>query len=247
MSRSNPTNKTNPSTRKFEWRGSEGNFRYYDKEKKENVSVPLPFSFIPLDVLSGVSGYSDSEGSSIWSNHVKDISKQSLTVKTKSGVMTRGFYADISDSIKAKGGGFCNLVYIAYKTNDGLEIGTLVVSGSQLGNWFDFRKRHNLEEVAVLIDSCTEEKKGTNTYFVPVFKSQPISEEANEQAIELDKIVQEYLKRPETIQEPEEVVPVEPSKQEQVNANLGMHQEVSETPTAFGAIKTEAPEDDLPF
>ena len=246
MSRSNPTNKTNPSTRKFEWRGSEGNFRYYDKEKKENVSVPLPFSFIPLDVLSGVSGYSDAEGSSIWSNHVKDISKQPLTVKTKSGVMTRGLYADISDSVKAKGGGFCNLVYIAYQTKEGLEIGTLVVSGSQLGNWFDFRKKNNLEEVAVLIDGHTEEKKGSNTYFVPVFKSQRISEEANEQAIELDKIVQDYLRRPETVQEPEEVV-AESTKQEHIDANNQMHQDAAnEVLSTFGATNNDD-DDDLPF
>ena len=39
MSRSNPTeNAVNPSSKFIEWSGSEGKFKYYDKEKKEILS-----------------------------------------------------------------------------------------------------------------------------------------------------------------------------------------------------------------
>ena len=46
MSRSNPTETlSNPSTKFIDWSGSEGKFKYYDKEKKElPISCEKPLS-----------------------------------------------------------------------------------------------------------------------------------------------------------------------------------------------------------
>ncbi len=87
MSRSNPTeNLTSPCKHYFEWDADKGAFKYYDKEKKENVEVPLPFKFIVLDELNTIKGFYKEKKSSFWANEIRDTKKDILTVRTKLGV-----------------------------------------------------------------------------------------------------------------------------------------------------------------
>ncbi len=82
MSISNDRNvNVNPAVKFFQWGGSEGNVKYYDKEKKENVIIDLPFKFIKLDTLSTVTGFSDSDGSGYWSNEVRSLKMEPFVVK----------------------------------------------------------------------------------------------------------------------------------------------------------------------
>ena len=39
---------SNPATKFFDWKSNDKCFSYYDKEKQENVLVPLPFKFLNL-------------------------------------------------------------------------------------------------------------------------------------------------------------------------------------------------------
>ncbi|MEX5533310.1 hypothetical protein, partial [Pseudomonas syringae] len=87
-------------------------------------------------------------------------------------------------------------VYIAYyNESKELEIANIKLSGAGLGAWFDFSKRVDKYKVAITIDTYSTEKKGKNEYYVPVFKARKISEQTDKQAIELDKVLQEYLVR----------------------------------------------------
>ncbi len=60
-----------PFTKMFEWSGSKGNVKCYDKKTKEVTYLDLPFKFIKLDVLFTFAGFSDSDESGFWSNEVR--------------------------------------------------------------------------------------------------------------------------------------------------------------------------------
>jgi len=194
MSRSNPTNELqNPAKRFFEWAGSTGQIKFYDKSKQENIFIEPPFPFIVLDQLNTITGYSDELQSGIWSNEVRDLRVQPLTIKTKNGVYAKGTY----DMLKGLSGSrFTKSIYIAYyDENKELVIGNIQASGSCLSAWIEFTKGKNVYEGAIAITKAISAKKGATKYFVPVFDSKPLSPETDEKAMALDKELQEYLEQ----------------------------------------------------
>lgn len=181
----------------YQWSGDTGNFKFYDKEEKKNIIVEVnakkPFTFIILDTLSTIKGYSDSESCGFWSNEVKDTKSEVLTVRTKSGIQAVGLYADIKDSIKAKGAKYCQSTYIAIKTENGLEIANIQFLGSALKAITDFSKDNKVMGVAVQIKSTIQGKKGKTVFQMPVFNTVKISKKTLADATALDVKLQEYL------------------------------------------------------
>lgn len=209
MSFSNPQAK-NPATRFMQWRGGAEAFKdektgkvkheggrvtWYDKENQTDVEVPLPFSFIVLDSLHTITGFSESDHSGFWSNEVRDLKNEMLVVRTKSGIKARGTYDQIKDEIKAQGAKYTQSVYIAYKDESGeLAIGHIKIAGSALTSWIEFQKKFDIEQCAVFItDEPKLEKKGSNYYFSPVFEGQNISDSTRKEVIALDEQLQKYL------------------------------------------------------
>lgn len=195
MSRSNNNEITNPAVRFFEWNGDKGHFKYYDKENKKQIEVALPFTFLVLDCLSTIAGFCESDNSGYWSNEVRDIKKETFTIRTKKGKAFEGNY----DAVKAAsltGAKYCQSVYIAFKENKDspLQIGNVKMVGSSLGSWIEFRKKNKVMEGAITVKSCLEGKKGKTIYQMPVFSKIVTSPETDEKAIALDKELQEYLK-----------------------------------------------------
>lgn len=199
MSLSNPNEQLQNVAKIFyQWSGDNGNFKYYDKETKKNISVEVsakkPFTFIILDSLATIKGYSDSESCGFWSNEVKDTKSEALTVRTKSGIQASGLYADIRDSIKAKGAKYCQSTYIAIKSEEGLVIANIQFLGSALKAFTDFSKINKVMGTAIQIKSTIEGKKGKTTFQIPVFNTLKISEKTLVEATALDVELQEYLK-----------------------------------------------------
>lgn len=215
MSRSRPTAK-NPATRFMQWKGGAekisetvdgkkseryegGKLTWYDKEAQTDVEVQLPFSFLVLDTLHTVTGYSESNRSGFWSNEVRNLKNETLVVKTKqgSGVRTvaKGTYDQIKDEIKSQGGKYTQSVYIAYKGEGGdLVIGHIKISGAALTAWIEFQKKFDINKCAVFItDEPKLEKKGSNYYFSPVFDGQNVSDATEAEAQKLDDELQRYL------------------------------------------------------
>lgn len=199
MSRSNPTdnNTPNPAVRWFEWNGEKGNVRYYDKDKKENVDMPMPFTFLLLDELGSVRGWDDSSQSGIYSNEVRDTRQDALIVKSfKGGVIAEGFYKDIKDRVNTAGGQFVSNCYIAFKNGDDkLAIGSIRFKGAALGAWMEFRKEHRGELYSKAFDifDFTEGKKGRVIFRVPKFRTKDVSAATNDTAVTLDQTLQEFL------------------------------------------------------
>jgi hypothetical protein len=199
MRRSNPNEgrDPNPSTRWFEWNGENGVVRYYDKDAKTNVDVPLPFSFLLLDQLGTVRGWHEPSQSGIYANEVKDTRQERLLVKSfKGGIIAEGVYKDIKLEVNASGGQFNANCYVAFKNGGGeLSIGALRFKGAALSAWMEFSKTHRakLYEDAVVITGFTEGKKGRITYRVPTFTLKAVSQSSQQAAVGLDAQLQAFL------------------------------------------------------
>lgn len=196
MSRSNPTASNSPANRFFDWAAEKGNLQYYDKDSKENISVKLPFSFMVLDEVSQVGGGIKVNGKyeGYWSNAVKNLDTQIITVKSKQGIVAQGLYSSLKDR---KGLNYVKGLYIAYHGENGLEIGFIKFKGSSLGAWFDFTKEiKNIYRGAITIKSRSDVINGDKgDYYTPVFAHKAeISEDSEAAAVGLDEQVQEYLK-----------------------------------------------------
>ncbi len=198
MSLSNPNENgtPNPASRWFEWNGEKGQVRYYDKDAKENVVVALPFTFILMDKLASVRGWHDASSSGIYSNLVKDTTKDVLVVKSfKGGTLAEGLYKDIKDRVNAAGGHYTANCYTAFKSDDGLKVGVLQFKGAALGAWMEFGKQagSDIYKKAVVLHGTTEGKKGRVVFYTPQFKLTDIAPETLAAAVKLDKGLQEWL------------------------------------------------------
>lgn len=196
MSRSNNTELINPAVRFFDWKG-DGHLQYFDKtlgDKGENVTVDLPFTFLILDCVFQVTGGIDDNSGYLgfWSNCVKNLKTQKLIVRSKRGIEFQGLYEDIKGETGVK---FMTGLYIAFKDEGELKIGYLKIKGAALTAWIDFSKQHrNIYEGAFQIIDKAERKKGSNTYYEPVFRFNPtVTEETDNVAKMLDMQLQEYL------------------------------------------------------
>lgn len=195
MSRSNQIEIKNPSTRFFEWKG-EGGFKYFDKsigEKGKNVDMPLPFTFLVLDCLSTIKGFSDADQSGFWSNEVRDLKTEPFTVRSKKGICAKGLYENVIADRRIIGAKYCQSVYIGYLDGQDLVIGNLQLTGAALSSWIDFRKKAKIYEGAIKVAKWIDCKKGATNYTTPVFEMIAVKPETDEKAKVLDKELQAYL------------------------------------------------------
>lgn len=191
ISRSNPT-PINPAKKFFKWKGSTGNLVYWDKEREKEIEVKLPFEFLVLDELSTITGFCEPDKSSYWSNEVRSLAREELTVKTSMGTKQTGLYKDLAD-VRGKGAKYAKSIYISHKEPEEWVIGNLKASGAAVTAWIEFGKTCVPGNGKVVLTGSEEAKKGTTTYFIPQFKYESASIEENDIAIELDKELQVHL------------------------------------------------------
>lgn len=193
MSRSNPT-LTNPAQRFFSWSGSKGKVVYWDKENKVEVEVKLPFVFLPLDQLSTIKGYSKIDKSGYWSNEVRNVTKDSFTVRTSHGIKEDGLYSTLANS-RSKGAKYTKSIYCAYKQGDDWILANFNASGSALSAWIEFSNGIVVENGKVALTGSTHvpEANGISEYYIPTFEYQHSTPEEDKIAIAMDKDLQVYL------------------------------------------------------
>ena len=187
--------KANPSTKFLQWKSNEKCFEFYNKEKQEKVSVTLPFKFLVLDEMHTVSGWNDASSSGIFSNEVKFISKEVMTVKPfKGNEIAKGLYKDIKEKIIAAGGHYVKSIYIMLE--DG-SLANLQLKGSAVQKWGEFtqKTRNRLPDEWVQVTKAIEGKKGAVKFFTPDFSfERSISDAEAVQADEAFNILETYLK-----------------------------------------------------
>lgn len=185
------TKTKNPSTCFMEWEGSTGRFRSWNKETNSYDYVDAPFTFVVLDELSTVKGWSDKHKSKIWSNEVRSI-LEPLNIQTSEGSLAKGRYFDIKR--KLAGIRYCQSVYIAFKNQrQELVLGNLQLKGSALSAWIDFVSGRNLVGKAVSFRSRAKKRKGANVYFSPLFCDKVPSAETLKKARPIYRVLQTYL------------------------------------------------------
>ena len=160
-----------PAAKYLEWASEQGQFKYYDKVKGQNVFIdPKDLGqFVVLMQFHTVKGWNDSSQSSIYSNEVKLIGTQELEVKSfKGGLIAKGVYKEIKERITAAGGHYVKSVYILV----GEEVYNLQLKGAVVQEWGEaFNKCQNrFADEWVIVDSVEKRKKGRVEYTVPVFK-----------------------------------------------------------------------------
>ena len=186
---------SNPSTKFLQWKSNEKCFEFYNKETQQKVSVPLPFKFLVLDEMHTVSGWNDASSSGIFSNEVKFISKEVMTVKPfKGNEIAKGLYKDIKEKIVAAGGHYVKSIYIMLE--DG-SLANLQLKGSAVQKWGEFtqKTRNRLPDEWVQVTKAIEGKKGAVKFFTPDFSfERSITEDEAMQADEAFNILETYLK-----------------------------------------------------
>ena len=189
------TPQQNPATKFIDWKSNEKQFSYYDKEKSENVLIPLPFKFLVLDELHTVKGWNDATQSAIFSNEVKFISRETMTVKPfKGNEIAKGLYKDIKEKIQSAGAHYVKSIYIMLE--DG-SLANLQLKGSAVQEWGEFTKktRNRLPDEWIVVKSFKEGKKGAVKFTMPEFTfERSLSEGEAEMADEAFDILEAYLK-----------------------------------------------------
>lgn len=202
MSRSNNVTLVNPAIRFIDWDSEKGQFKTYDKDKKANVDIELPVEFYVLDELTTIKGFNDKSQGGIWSNEIKDITKQALKVVTKGKdgkitVIAEGLYNDIKAEVAAAGGKYTRSLYVAMlNDNEDYEITNFQLKGAAFSGWLEFvnANRNAVMADKIVCNDFKREKKGATKYTIPVFSSEKASEQGNEAAVNLDVELQEFLK-----------------------------------------------------
>jgi hypothetical protein len=186
---------SNPATKFIDWKSNDKCFSYYDKEAQENKQISLPFKFLVLDELHTIKGWNDATSSAIYSNEVKFISKEVMTVKPfKGNEIAKGLYKDIKEKIVAAGGHYTKSVYIMLE--DG-SLANLQLKGSAVQKWGEFtqKTRNRLPDEWVQVAKAVEGKKGAVKFHTPEFSFlQSLSESEIDLADEAFNTLETYLK-----------------------------------------------------
>jgi hypothetical protein len=186
---------SNPANKFIEWKSNDKCFNYYDKEAQKNVEIPLPFKFLVLDELHCIKGWNDASSSNIYSNEVKFISKEVMTVKPfKGNEIAKGYYKDIKDKVVAAGGHYTKSIYVMLE--DG-SLANLQLKGSGVQKWGDFtqKTRNRLADEWVTVAKAEDGKKGAVKFSTPSFSfANSISDEEANMADEAFNILESYLK-----------------------------------------------------
>lgn len=186
---------SNPATKFIEWKSNDKCFNYYDKEAQKNVEIPLPFKFLVLDELHCIKGWNDASSSNIYSNEVKFISKEVMTVKPfKGNEIAKGYYKDIKEKVVAAGGHYTKCIYVMLE--DG-SLANISLKGSGVQKWGDFtqKTRNRLADEWVTVAKAEDGKKGAVKFSTPSFSfANSISDEEANMADEAFNILESYLK-----------------------------------------------------
>lgn len=189
------TSVPSPVKRYYQWASNEKGFKYYDKEKAENIIV-FPLSFVFLTSRSTVRGWHDGTQSSIYANEVKNTTKEPLQVYTSkpnskgNTLLATGIYKEIKGSLE--GGHFEKVVY-GYEPSVGIV--KINLKGSGLQAYSNFEKANkNLFDNLITISTFENAKKGATKYTVPNFVlGDKLTKEIDELANAAFKEVTTYL------------------------------------------------------
>lgn len=174
---------SNPATLRLTWSSSESGFKAYNTVTKIK-SLLTDVQFAIIDETVSICGFHEGQNLGIFSNEIKNIKNEPLSVRTKNGVLIEGLYADIKPKW-GNGPTFAKNVYVKLKTG---EIGVIQLSGAALKQYFDFAEANKgkMTKNWIRLDSVLPMKKGSVNYNVPVFGRGQLITKAEDALLEED-------------------------------------------------------------
>jgi hypothetical protein len=156
---------TNPATKWLEWSSNDGTFKYYDKEKKENILVELPLSFVVLDAFQTIRGWNDKSSSGIYANEVKYMNQPLIVKSFKGGIIAEGLYKDIKAHVNSAGGVYHKSIYCM--DLDG-SIFNIMLKGAAVQEFGELNKSM-FPDYVLEVSDAENRIKGSVKYSVPLF------------------------------------------------------------------------------
>lgn len=194
----NLSSNTNPAKKFYKWESDNKTFSWYDKEKKQNILIKLPFEFVTLGrPLVTVKGFNQKIGKGLYSNEVQSVNDE-LTVKYFDKNMEPiavGKWNDIKDTVDAKGGKYHLSIY-GYDLKE-KQIINISIKGMGVGEWYELQKNwgNRLADEIVEIKSYKDGKTGSTEYTYPVFNlKRSINDKELDEVFEALGTLKEFLK-----------------------------------------------------
>jgi hypothetical protein len=145
-----------------------------------------------LDVLSTITGFDESSNQGVYANEVRDTTKEEITVRTKSGVIKKGLYSQMKESLP-KGIKFTSSIYIAIEVDGEVKLGNIKLSGAALNSWVDFQKNNRMYDGAVKFSEVGSGKKGAVSYKFPKFTLEQTTPQEEESGKGVWQLLEDYL------------------------------------------------------
>lgn len=223
----NPTSQGEPNPAKIfiEWKSKNEKFSYYSKQKKEQVTLPMPFSFIPLFRCITVKGYNHKKTKTFIANEIIDLETDILTVTSYNNITKekkiehKGLYADIKDNFD-QNIKYTESIYAAVKNKKGeLSLVNMQLNGGGLTHWFSFVKENTIWGASANVKSFTDEINGDVNFKAPVYFIGSISKEDNIACGRLQKEIKTYLTKyfAKNANQPPEASKTSTNEQKEVN------------------------------
>lgn len=163
---------THPSVEWAKWYSDDQCFKYWDKEKGENVEIKLPDDFIVVAEWNSIWGYVSALNTWVRSNEVFNFNDPFIVRKNDGSIWIQGTWNEIKDQVK---GAKAKLQkHIHYTTPDSLELKTLIISWAALTEWINSLNKNKTATPGthkIKLKKIEKGKVGKIEYSYPVFEN----------------------------------------------------------------------------
>lgn len=163
---------THPSVEWARWYSDDECFKYWDKEKAENVAITLPEEIIVVAEWNSIWGYVQALSTWVRSNEIYNFNDPLIVRKNDGSIWLQGTWNEIKEQVKQAKAKLQK--HIHYTTKDSLELKTLIVSWAALTAWIDSLQKDKIANPTTHTLKLKEVKKwkiGKIEYTYPVFEN----------------------------------------------------------------------------
>lgn len=163
---------SHPSTEWAKWYSDDECFKFWDKEKGENVTVTLPEEIIIVAEWNSIWGYVSELKTWVRSNEIYDFRDPLVIRKNDGTVWLKWAWADVKDTVKAAKAKLQK--HIHYTTPDSLQLKTLIISWAALTAWIDALQKDKIANPAthrLKLKEVAKWKVGKIEFTYPVFEN----------------------------------------------------------------------------
>jgi hypothetical protein len=199
MSRSNQQQLNDPATKILRWTSEKGCFQVYDRESGEKNDLKIPVSFVVLDELQSVKGWSTKYDGGIYANLWRGNEPGFFKVKVNQGggndFPIVGHWKSIKDRVENEGGKWVKVIYAMMKSKSGGYETVRIDLHGTVAYSFGLIKG-SMDGAIVIKETYVDEKlqkKLRKEFLFPKFEKMKINDDVEQQAIIKDKELQEYL------------------------------------------------------